>query len=91
MHSINEMRLTHFQGGGLVSAMSAPLIASSVAHDVSTTTTGAPTGRPLVLNIGGESISGLTANETAATAIARLAVSRAVRSGGVKPSWYSAT
>jgi hypothetical protein len=48
-------------------------------------------GRPIELHIGGEKIVGLTATEDAASAISRVAVDRAVRSGysgSGKSSWY---
>jgi hypothetical protein len=48
-------------------------------------------GRPIELHIGGEKIVGLTATEDAASAISRVAVDRAVRSGysgASKSSWY---
>jgi hypothetical protein len=71
------MNIPGYAGGGAVTAMGG----------------GAGGGlRPLELHLPwGERIAGLTANEDAASAISRVAVERAVRSGysgGGKSSWY---
>lgn len=80
MHAINNMRFPQFADGGLVSA---PRYASG--GEV------AQTGdrRPLVLRIGDEVISGMTATEDTVDHLRRVAVRRKIQSAGRKPSWVS--
>jgi hypothetical protein len=83
-----------FAEGGLVGGfMDAMRVPSYASGGVVTATGGGDGGggRPIELHIGGEKIVGLTATEDAASAISRVAVDRAVRSGysgGGKSSWY---
>lgn len=89
MHLINAMKLPqHFSLGGLIDR---PLRGYAVGGPVAVHAAPAVTGRPFVLQIGGESIGGFTASEAAVTAVSRAATQRAVRSGGKKPDWYTGT
>lgn len=49
---------------------------------------GAVSGRPLTLNIGGQSFGGLTASPAAVQQLERFAVKRSLASAGRKPTWH---
>jgi hypothetical protein len=74
--------------GGLVEAFQRPIAHYAVGGPVTAAPSVASGGRPINLYIGDEKVSGLTATDSAARSISRLAVSRSVRSGGAKASWY---
>jgi hypothetical protein len=95
--AINGMRLPKFADGGSVSGsmMTAaqdiflPSIPRFAAGGMVTAGAGgAGGGRPMVLQIGGESIGGLTANGAAVEQLQRYASQKAVRSAGRKPVWF---
>jgi hypothetical protein len=87
INAINSRRLPRYFFGGMIEGLETPLRGYATGGVVRSH--GGALGRPLVLNIGGERISGMTASEAAASAISRVATARAVRSGGTKASWYT--
>ena len=97
MHDINQMRLGRYQGGGAVlainpfgGALQMPLVVPSVAHDVSQTIVGQPPQLgQLNLNFGSGMNFPVYSTPQVAKDISTIAISRAVRSGGQMPSWYT--
>jgi hypothetical protein len=77
--------------GGMTHGMAAAVapgrtrFATGGLVDVGTSAGG---GRPFTLQIGGESISGLTANDDAIDRLQRYASRKSVNSAGRKPTWY---
>lgn len=92
MQSINQMRVPKFNMGGLVgdlaSALSGPMVMPAFAGGGHVSQSG--TGRPIVLNIGGESFNLLTRDGETAENLGRFANKRRMTSTGRKPSHWGA-
>jgi hypothetical protein len=92
LHALNNMRLPKFAAGGAVTAAqnlfvpSIPRFASGGPVLSGASAGGA--GRPMVLQIGDQTFSGLTANGNAVEALQRAAAQKSVRSAGRKPIWF---
>lgn len=88
LRALNSGRLPKFAFGGLVDNLTAgfsipsPVPAFAEGGEVS------PSGRPLTLNIGGETFAGLIAPEDVADRLAKYATGRKVRRAGSTPSWF---
>lgn len=67
-----------FAAGGLVSAGALAAVAQGAKSG----------GRPLVLQIDGESFNGMTADQNAVDRLQRFASKKQIASAGVKPSWF---
>jgi len=95
MNAVNNLRFPKpaFALGGLVRAMDSVRPKSNHFADGGladlASLGGASTGRPFVLNIGGEVFSGLTAEDQTFDKLQRFAVRRHVQSAGRKPSWVT--
>jgi hypothetical protein len=96
LSAINNMRIPRFAAGGFVSGESfRAAFAPAVPRFAAGGLVAAPAlagdgggGRPVILNIGGESIGGLSATGAAVEALQRYASQKAVRTAGRKPEWY---
>jgi uncharacterized protein YoxC len=99
MHALNQGRISvgrirEIMGGidtsGLAARISAPLMAGIPGYrngGLVTEGVSGSGGHPLTLQIGGQSIGGMTASPDAARQLQRAAVGQALRSAGRKPSW----
>lgn len=94
--ALNSMRLPKgrlpgFNMGGLVQGLTAG-VSSALPRYASGGLVAVPAGggRPITLNIDGQTISGLTASPAAVEQIERFATSRLVRSTGRRPGWMGA-
>lgn len=100
MHALNQGRISvgrirEIMGGidtsGLAARISAPLMAGIPGYrngGLVTEGVSGSGGHPLTLQIGGQSIGGMTASPDAARQLQRAAVGQALRSAGRKPSWF---
>jgi phage-related protein len=88
MHAINQMRfnMPAFSTGGLVDALT-PLFPQFAGGGL-VATQGAAQGRPVILNIGGESFSLITRDGATAEQLGRFATKRRLASNGRKPSYF---
>lgn len=99
MSALNNMRIprsvldgiTGFANGGAVSAasslMGVPGYATGGLVTADALAGGASKGRPLVLQIGDEMFTGMTAEDKTAEKLSRFATRRNIQSAGRKPSW----
>lgn len=96
LHALNNMRLPKFSGGGGVGGAMAmagqnlflPTIPRFATGGPVTTSAGGGGGRAMVLQIGDQSFSGLTADANAVDSLQRFAAQKSVRSAGRKPLWF---
>lgn len=81
--------LRTFANGGFVNALSPLLSVPGFAMGglVDNVNSGGG-GRPILLQIGTETIGGITADAKAVDRLQRVATRKATAAGGVKPSWY---
>lgn len=82
--ALNEMRL---DPSALVGSL-APAAAPALVPLPRFAEGGAVSGRPLTLNIGGQSIGGLTATPAAVQQLERYAIKQSLTRAGRKPTWY---
>lgn len=89
LSAINNMRLPRFNTGGMVEAAQTILM-PGIPRFAGGGPVSAPAGggRPMVLQIGDQVISGLTANSGAVETLQKYASQKAVRSAGRKPLWF---
>jgi tape measure domain-containing protein len=92
LSAINGMRLPAFNTGGLVGlpdfSNRIPRFADGGLAAAASDIGGGGGGRPLTLNIDGETFGGLLAPEDVATRLAQYATSRQMRRAGRTPSWH---
>lgn len=90
LHAINSMRtrVPQFNMGGLVGALTHSLIPAMAGGGEVSVASGGSTGRPVVLNIGGESFNLITRDSDTAEQLGRFAVKRRLTSTGRKPSHW---
>lgn len=89
LDALNRMRLPKFNAGGMVAGVSAALSPGRLMQPIPAFADGGPVrgGRPMTLNIGGESFEGLTAPEDVLDRLGRMATKRHLASAGRKPGW----
>lgn len=88
LHAINEMRanIPKFRDGGLVQMIQQPMLIPALAGGGQVSRKG--TGRPIVLNIGGESFHLITNDGDTAEKLGRFATKRRMVAAGRKPAYY---
>ena len=91
-HALNRMRLPEdafrFSIGGLVEALSPPMMPLRVPVRMAEGGLAQQSLRPVNLSIFGEQFSGLLAPEEVAAKLTKFAMGRQLASAGRKPSWY---